>query len=599
MKQIKAKKIVFKAILVLTLVAFVFTSCDNDDDGPAPGPTQNIAELAQATPQLSTLVDALTAAELVGTFTGTDEFTVFAPNDAAFAQLGTTLDELLLPENKDQLADILKYHVVAGKVLSGDLSNGNVSTLLADKNLMINVDNGVTVNGVSVLTADIEATNGVVHIINQVLLPPTTIAEELTIAGQNTGDDGLSILLGILTSPGYEDLLAAASDANSTLTVFAPTNAAFTALLNTLGLTLDQLTPEIVRNIIEYHILPVTALSSDLAAQTYATLLQDESITVGLDPIKIDDASVVSADVETGNGVIHIIDQVLLPSEPKAVAGTIVGIPYFNKDFTTLVAALRKAELIETLLGDGPFTVFGPTNAAFEAAGITDLSTLTKEDLTPILLYHVLGNTVKEADLADGIAVTTLNMSDIYISLNDNGAFINGATEITATDLEGSNGVVHAIDLTLTPPANDIVQIAIDAGFSKLAEALTEAGLVATLQGDGPFTVFAPNDAAFDALYSSLGVDGPAEIDDTLLEDVLLYHVLGSRVFSSDLSDGLAATTLSDATSPSTITINLGDMVTITDNDTNSTDANVSSTNILGTNGVIHVIDAVLLPVTL
>ncbi len=599
MKQLNVIKRLFQTCFALALAGFLFSSCDNDDDAPAPGPTQNIAELAQATPQLSTLVEALTAAELVGTFTGSDEFTVFAPNDAAFAQLGTTLDELLKPENKDQLADILKYHVVAGKVLSGDLTNGSVATLLTGKEVAINVDNGVTVNGVSVLTADVEATNGVVHIINQVLMPPSTIAEELVMAGQNTEDDGLSVLLGILTSPGYEDLLAAASDANSTLTVFAPTNAAFTALLNSLGLTLDQLTPEIVRDIIEYHILPVTALSTDLAAQSYATLLADESITVGLDPIKIDDANVVNADVETGNGVIHVIDQVLLPSEPKAVAGTIVGIPYFNKDFTTLVAALRKAELIETLLGDGPFTVFGPTNAAFEAAGITDLSGLSKEDLTPILLYHVLDSRVEEADLTNGAAVATLNPAEIYISLNDNGAFINGATSITTTDLQGSNGVVHVIDLTLTPPSNNIVQIAIDSGFSKLAAALTEAGLVTTLEGDGPFTVFAPTDAAFDALYSSLGVDGPAEIDDALLEDVLLYHVLGSRVFSSDLSNGLEAGTLSDATTPSNITINIGDNVTITDNNTASADANVSSTNILGINGVIHVVDAVLLPADL
>ncbi len=599
MNKIKLARNIYSVFLMLGIALFVFTSCDDDDDGPAPA-EKNIVELAQDTQELSTLVSALTAADLAGTFTGTDEFTVFAPTNQAFEDLGTTLDELLKPENQDQLANILKYHVVAGKLLSSNLSNSNLNTLLTGETVAVNTDNGVKINDANVITPNVEASNGVVHIIDKVLLPPDpTIAEELIRAGADTGDNGLSILLGILTSAGYEDLLNAASNETSTLTVFAPNNAAFNSLLASLGLSLDQLTPDVVRDIIEYHILPIVAKSTDLAAQDYSTLLTDESVTVSLDPVRIDEAGVVQADIETVNGVIHIIDQVLLPSEPTAVAGTVVGTAYFNKDFTTLTAALKKAELVSTLLMDGPYTVFAPTNAAFEAAGITDLDPLSKEDLTPILLYHVLGSTVLSTDLSNGAAVPTLNPAEIYISLNDNGAFINGATEISTTDLTASNGVVHVIDLTLTPPANDIVQIAIDAGFSKLAEALTEAGLVATLQGDGPFTVFAPTDAAFDALYSTLGVSGPAEIDDAVLEDVLLYHVLSGRVFSSDLSDGLQATTLSDAEDPSQLTINIGDNVTITDNDDNSADAMVNDTNILGTNGVIHVIDAVILPVTL
>ncbi|MDN5212248.1 fasciclin domain-containing protein [Fulvivirgaceae bacterium BMA12] len=599
MNKIKLARNIYSIFLMLGMALFVFTSCDDDDDGPAPA-EKNIVELAQDTQELSTLVSALTAADLAGTFTGTDEFTVFAPTNQAFEDLGTTLDELLKPENQDQLANILKYHVVAGKLLSSNLSNSDLNTLLTGETVTVNTDNGVRINDANVVTPDVEASNGVVHIIDKVLLPPDpTIAEELIRAGADTGDNGLSILLGILTSAGYEDLLNAASNETSTLTVFAPNNAAFNSLLASLGLSLDQLTPDVVRDIIEYHILPIVAKSTDLAAQDYPTLLTNESVTVSLDPVRIDEVDVVQADIETVNGVIHIIDQVLLPSEPTAVAGTVVGIAYFNKDFTTLTAALKKAELVSTLLMDGPYTVFAPTNAAFEAAGITDLDPLSKEALEPILLYHVLGSTVLSTDLSNGAAVPTLNPAEIYISLNDNGAFINGATEITTKDLTASNGVVHVIDLTLTPPANDIVQIAIDAGFSKLAEALTEAGLVATLQGDGPFTVFAPTDAAFDALYSTLGVSGPAEIDDAVLEDVLLYHVLSGRVFSSDLSDGLQATTLSDAEDPSQLTINIGDNVTITDNDDNSADAMVSDTNILGTNGVIHVIDAVILPVTL
>ena len=605
MNSMKLSRNLYNTLIMLCMALFLFTSCDDDDDGPTdPVVNQNLVEVVQSRTDLETLEQALIAADLVSTFTGTDEFTIFAPNNAAFTALGTTLDDLLLPENRQQLIDILSYHVVAGKTLSSSLSNTDLNTLLTGESVSIVVDNGnVTVNDANVATADLEATNGVIHIIDRVLIPPVpTIADELTRVGADTGDDGLSILLGILTSAGYEDLLTAASTETSTLTVFAPNNAAFNALLNSLGLTLGDLTPEIVRDIIEYHILPQTVLAADLMAQDYPTLLTDESIGVTLDPISIDAAGVVTADIETSNGVIHIIDEVLLPSEPKAVAGSVVGIAYFNKEFTTLVAALRKAELVETLLMEGPYTVFAPDNAAFEAAGITDLSTLTKEALEPILLYHVLGSEVLAADLSNGDAVPTLNPdgASFYLSINDNGNFINGATTITGTDLQASNGVVHTIDLTLTPPPSDIVQLAIDGGYSRLAEALTEAGLVMTLQGDGPFTVFAPTNEAFDALYATLMVDGPADIDDALLEDVLTYHVLSGRVFSSDLSDGLQPETLSDATDPSQITINIGDGVTITDNsDDTADDATVGPTDKLGTNGVIHEINAVLLPVTL
>ncbi|HCC70955.1 MAG TPA: hypothetical protein DEQ09_07390 [Bacteroidales bacterium] len=136
-----------------------------------------------------------------------------------------------------------------------------------------------------------------------------------------------------------------------------------------------------------------------------------------------------------------------------------------------------------------------------------------------------------------------------------------------------------------------IVDIAIDNGFNVLAAVLTEANLVSTLQGDAPFTVFAPTDAAFDALYSDLGVTGPEQVDDALLEAVLLYYVLDLTAFSSDLEDGLTATTLS---SGATFTVNLSDGASITDG-TGAT-ANITSVNILGTNGVIHVIDMVILP---
>jgi transforming growth factor-beta-induced protein len=273
---------------------------------------------------------------------------------------------------------------------------------------------------------------------------------------------------------------------------------------------------------------------------------------------------------------------------------SIVDIVVNDNNFSILEAALVKAGLVETLSGAGPFTVFAPTNAAFEAAGITSLDDYTAEQLTPILLYHVVGGRVPSSSLTNGQAVSTVAEEDFFLSLGDK-VVINGTSTVTKADVAASNGIIHVIDRTLVPPTDDIVEIAVGAGFTKLAEALTEAGLVETLQGDGPFTVFAPTDAAFDALYARLGVTGPAEIDEATLEAVLTYHVLGARVFSSDLSDGAMPETLQTGT----VTVNLGENVTVTDVDSGSPDAVVTATDILGSNGVIHVIDQILIPVEL
>ena len=280
--------------------------------------------------------------------------------------------------------------------------------------------------------------------------------------------------------------------------------------------------------------------------------------------------------------------------DPVRENESIVDIVVRDQNFSTLEAALTKAGLVEALSATGPFTVFAPTNAAFQAAGITNLDDYTAEELQDVLLYHVVNGKVNSSSLQDGQEVTTLNESDFYVSLND-GVFVNGKTEVTTADVEASNGVIHVIDRALVPPSQDLVEIAVAAGFTKLAEAVTEAGLVGALQGEGPFTVFAPTNEAFDALYQRLGVSGPAAIDDDILVAVLTYHVLGGRVFSSDLSDGATPATLQSGT----VEINLGSEVTITDKDPGSADAKVTSADILGTNGVIHVIDQILLPVAL
>lgn len=428
---------------------------------------------------------------------------------------------------------------------------------------------------------------------------------DMTIADIAAGNSDLSLLVDALeTNP---DLLALL-DGSGTFTVFAPTNAAFADLLGVVGQPdLESIPEDVVRRVLLYHVINGAALESgDLNdGDMAATELNDEEVTVSKSgtSVMINNANVTTADVEATNGVVHIIDAVLVPELEASIVNTIVEPAYFSKDYTILTEAVVTANLLETLTDpEAGLTLFAPDNAAFEAAGITTLDGLTADDLTPILTYHVLGSEVAAADLPStegGLAasVETLN-GNFYLTNNAGGVFINGTTEVVATDLTYDNGIVHAINQTLLPPAVDVVQLAIDNGFNQLAGALTEAGLVTALQDpNGPFTVFAPTDDAFNALYSALEIDGPEDVDpllgDGTLEAILTYHVLGTRAFSTDLFDGLSPETLQGGT----FEVNIDEGVTLIDMDPDVADPAVTGTDVLGTNGVVHIIDGILLPV--
>jgi uncharacterized surface protein with fasciclin (FAS1) repeats len=289
------------------------------------------------------------------------------------------------------------------------------------------------------------------------------------------------------------------------------------------------------------------------------------------------------------------------PIEEPA-AQNIVEIAAEDGRFTTLVAAVQAAGLAETLSGEGPFTVFAPTDEAFAALPEGTLDSLllpeNKQQLTDILLYHVVPGKVmaEDAIALDGqMADTALEGKQIAIKEDMGSVYLNENAKVIITDIEASNGVIHVIDSVILPPSedaametSDIVDTAINDGrFTTLVTAVQAADLVDTLKGEGPFTVFAPTDDAFAAL--------PEGTLDTLLmpenkqqlTDILLYHVVPGKVMAADVVDLSSAPTVlgKDAT----VKVEDG-KVFLNDN------VEIIITDIETSNGVIHVIDAVLLP---
>jgi uncharacterized surface protein with fasciclin (FAS1) repeats len=297
---------VFSIALLFSLIA-----CE-------PTVEQNIVEKAQETESLSTLVSAVQAAGLVETLSGEGPFTVFAPTNAAFDALPEgTLDMLLKPENKDQLAAILKYHVVSGKVMSTDLTDGQTATTVQGEDITISTTDGAAINGAAVRTADVEASNGVVHIIDEVILPPSVVAAmEEAANGKNivelaVGTESLSTLVAAVQAAGLVETL----NGEGPFTVFAPTNDAFAALPDgVLDMLLQPENKDKLTSILTYHVVAGKVMSTDLQDGQTAPTVQGDNIEVDLsDGAKISGATVVMADIDATNGVVHVIDKVILP----------------------------------------------------------------------------------------------------------------------------------------------------------------------------------------------------------------------------------------------------------------------------------------------
>jgi len=577
-------------------------------------PDQTIAEIAQGNENLSTLVTALDQAGLVSTLDSTDDtFTVFAPTDDAFAALGEDNINALL-NDQEALTSVLLQHVLApeaGEVNSifAFAANGTEVPTRAETNIPVNISDGsLIVGGATVTVTDVYASNGVVHIIDAVILgdlslptPPQTLAELAA------SSDQFTILNQALEAAALDGAL---DDETAELTVFAPTDAAFEAFLQAHGLSAaDLLADPNLESILLYHVLEGQVLSD--AAVQIAQGADSQVSTLNTAPVALSEvggtlfvnqASVIDANIMATNGVIHALDSVLqVPAQRGDDLENIVDTAIMAEDFDVLVNAVTIA-MLDTVLAnpDETFTVFAPTDQAFEALGQAQLNALAQnpDTLGTLLLQHVIvGAEIDSltAFEANGASVASEAGLELPISV-EGGALTVGGARVIDADVFASNGVIHVIDSVIVgdldlPEPTSVVDVAVDNGnFTTLVAALEETGLDEVLADiSRQFTVFAPTDDAFQALLDDLGITAEELLANPDLSNILLFHVVADDdLFAEDLT-GLAGGSITMANDNDAALALDGENLTIEG-------ATVIQADVEADNGVIHVIDQVILP---
>lgn len=411
------------------------------------------------------------------------------------------------------------------------------------------------------------------------------------------------------------NLVPVLTDDSRQFTVFAPTDEAFAALgQETINALLAD--PDTLRDILLYHVLADARVNSStavsLAGSTTTTANGDDiALSVNEGNLFINRSEVIATDIAASNGIIHVIDSVLTPPvepEPDSLS-SIVDTAIAAGSFNTLVAALQATGLDATLANeDDTFTVFAPTDAAFAKLGQDTINTLlaNPDQLADILLYHVVGGQAVDSTTALSLAgsdVATVNGASIAVSLDSERLFVN-ESEVTAVDIRATNGIIHVIDTVLIPPttgteesvvensdadAGTLLDVARSAGnFTLLVAALEATNLDGAIGHPGDlYTVFAPTDAAFRALGQDT-IDALLA-DPATLENILRYHIIAGTVVDAATALSLVGVSI-EANNGQSLELNLRDSNLFVN------DSEVIATDIRGLNGIIHVIDAVLLP---
>jgi len=439
---------------------------------------KNIIELLKMHPiKFSTLATLLENNNLIDTIAAETGgiFTLFAPTNYAFEKVSTKLDKL----SPLQVVEVLRHHVVAGKALSSDLTDGQeIPSLRQGSDLTVTIreqtsfwhtSKEIYINDVLVIMEDWEASNGIIHVVEEVLLPDdlnhNTIADKL--------DEYVyfSKLKELLVTHGLIKTVKNTPD----LTLIAPTNVAFKEIENILPRFTGDDGAQEVTKVLAYHLLPQIVKFDDLAdGQSYDAVYLEDKVNVSVAEVgwrywkrtivKFEDSLVLKAkEIEGSNGVIHVVDSVMIP-DSVTIPNTVVDVVVGMEKFSTLVNLLAKFNLADTLEGIGPFTLFAPTNDAF--SDIKDiLKHLTETQVTNLLLHHVASGKVLSKQLTDGKVVNTLypgNMLTVSTELKGGWRctwFGYGCSydikinesDVRQVDVDADNGVIHVLDKVIIP----------------------------------------------------------------------------------------------------------------------------------------------------
>ena len=634
--------------------------------------------------QFTTFLAAVDAAGLNGLLAGDGPFTLLAPSDDAFTalldQTGMTQADLLA--NTQLLKQVILQHVIPGRYLFRDLTSGpTLPSLLVGQSISFDLTSGVfTANGANIGDVDNLASNGVMFVVDSVILPPS--AQAALAPAEPTPEPTPEVVAGVpaalpdlptlLANDGQFTTFLAAVDAaglngllagDGPFTLLAPSDDAFTALLDQTGMTQADLlaNTQLLKQVILQHVIPGRYLFRDLTSgPTLPSLLVGQSVSFDLTSgvFTANGANIGDVDNIASNGVMFVVDSVILPPSAQAAlvpaeptpeptvapteAPVVAGVPAARPSllevlqndpdgqFTMLLGALQVAGLTQDLATGGPYTVLAPTNDAFTAAadsmGMSPADIMANPSiLTQILQYHIVPGRYFFRNLTSGPTLPTLLQDESVTFDLTAGVFTVQGANISGIDKLASNGIVFTLDSVMVPPsvqamlapaatpeptAEPTVEATPVAGvpaerpdlltalandpdgqFSMLLAAIDAAGLSGTLNGDGPYTLLAPNNDAFTAAMQSMG-SSPADVmaNPQVLKQILLYHIIPGRYLFRDLTSG--------PTLPTTL---VGQKVTfdLTGGVFTAQGVNISDVDNLASNGVYFVLDGVMIPPSL
>ena len=565
--------------------------------------TQDIPANAAGTGNHNSLVAALDHANLTSVLQQAGPYTVFAPTDAAFAAAGIDLANYNTDAANETLRDILLYHVLPGAVPAANVTDGLEVTMANGDNASFTVapTGAVSIEGANVTTADVNASNGIIHVIDQVLTPPADVVApspgSFIEVANSTGVH--TLLLEALTATQLNFLLTMGNN----LTLFAPTDAAFAAAGVDSAFIQNESNTAQLAYILSNHVLSAVVLAADVTDGMELMTGYGGSLTAAVanGNVSVAGATVITADVMTDNGVIHVVDSVFtLPSITQMMADMLLRDGDTNNDS---MISWTEFEAFVTE-DDEDFSGSAYETASMGHFNQSDANNDSMLNASELLTFAELESayvaddtmTAPQGEICYNMATHTI-VPGADQATCEAYQYVENMTMGTMTYTGCYNTVTHQItnvsqavcDAYMWTPAVSIAMTAQATGIhASLVAALGVAGLVDTLSGTTNYTVFAPSDAAFEAAGINLSAYTTTE-EIAVLADILLYHVVAGTTMSTDLTEG--ATTVTAANGD-----NLTISVTGTSVMVGATMANVTLADVPASNGVIHVIDQVLMP---